>query len=337
MIFQDRVDAFITLCEILNTSIQNNSFNSVVEKVEKNNPWFVKEHVKHAIVNICQMLSEKKIKTWLCNYDLQEGCVKKIGVIVPSNIPLVGFYDFLCVLLSGNIFIGKLSLSNNVLLPFLAKLLIGINANFKNFIFFKNELLDVDLLIATGSDNSVAYFNYLFSATPKIIRKHRNSICVLDGFESNEDYLNLMNDILMYYGLGCRNISKIYIPINYDITVLKDYIKDYFKTQISQNYLDNYIFQKTTHTLNQIEFSDCNHTLLTDSQNINSPVGVIYYEFYNNLDAIKKHLEDNRNIIQCVVSNNVVFERMISFGQSQKPELHDTPDGVDVMRFICSN
>ena len=337
MIFQDRVDAFITLREILNNSIKNNSFCSILKKVEKNNPWFVKEHVQYAIVSICHMINKKKIEKWLCNYNLKEGCVKKIGVIVPSNVPLVGFYDFLCVLLSGNIFVGRLSVSNNVLLPFLAKLLIDINSNFKNYIFFKNDLSDVDLLIATGDDNSATYFKYLFSSTPKIIRKHRNSICVLDGFESNEDYLHLMNDMLMYYGLGCRNISKIYIPVNYEINILKDYIQDYFNKKISTNYLDNYMFQKTKHILNKINFLDCNHTLLTASKNINSPIGVIYYEFYNNVNNIAKHLKDNNDIIQCVVSNHVLFERTISFGKCQMPELNDVPDGVDVMQFLCSN
>ena len=173
MIFQDRVDAFITLREILNNSIKNNSFCSILKKVEKNNPWFVKEHVQYAIVSICHMINKKKIEKWLCNYNLKEGCVKKIGVIVPSNVPVVGFYDFLCVLLSGNIFVGRLSVSNNVLLPFLAKLLIDINSNFKNYIFFKNDLSDVDLLIATGDDNSATYFKYLFSSTPKIIRAQK--------------------------------------------------------------------------------------------------------------------------------------------------------------------
>ena len=337
MIFQDRVNAFNILCEILTMSSQNKSLNSIFGKVEKNNPWFVKENVQYAIIAICHMLNTNKLKKWIDNYDLREGDIKKIGVIVPSNVPLVGFYDFICVLLSGNIFIGKLSASNNVLLPFLAELLIDINADFKNYISFKNELIDIDLLIATGDNNSADYFNYLFSSVPKIIRKHRNSICVLDGLETKDDYLNLMHDILMYYGLGCRNISKIYIPVNYDLTVLQTYLKDYFNKKISQNYLDNYIFQKTQYTLNQVEFIDCSHTVLTESKSINSPIGVVYYEFYNNINTVKKHLADNCEIIQCVVSNRVVFERMISFGKSQTPELQESPDGVDVVKFICSN
>lgn len=337
MIFRDRINAFNILLKILTKSSQKKSFNSILEKVEKNNPWFVKENVQYAIIAICHMLHPNKLDKWMDNYDLGESSVKKIGVIVPSNIPLVGFYDFICVLLSGNIFIGKLSVKNNVLLPFLADLLIDINADFKHYIHFKHELLDIDLLIATGDDNSADYFNYLFSSIPRIIRKHRNSICVLNGLETKDDYLNLMSDILMYYGLGCRNISKIYVPDNYDLTILQSYLKDHFNEKISKNYLDNYIFQKTKYTLNQVEFIDCNHTLLIESKHINAPIGVIYYEFYNNIDAVKKYLTDHSELIQCVVSNQYVFDRIISFGKSQIPELHDAPDGVDVMHFICFN
>ena len=161
MLLRDRVDSFKKLSKILANSTCNKAFNSVLEKVEKNNPWFVREHVEYSFQSISFMLSDNKLEKWIYSYHLNSS-VKKIGVIIPSNIPLVGFYDFLCVLLSGNIFIGKLSMSNNILLPFIAELLFNINANFKKFIFFQNDLTDIDLLIATGDDNSSEYFNYYY-------------------------------------------------------------------------------------------------------------------------------------------------------------------------------
>ena len=336
MLLRDRVDSFKKLSKILSNSAQKKSICSTLEKVEKNNPWFVKEYVQYSLQAISFMLSGDKLEKWIYNYQLKSG-VKKIGVIIPSNIPLVGFYDFLCVLLSGNIFIGKLSISNNILLPFIAELLYSINKDFKKYIFFKNDLTDIDLLIATGDDNSSEYFNYFFKSTPKIIRKNRNSVCVLDGSETMDDYHNLMNDLLMYYGLGCRNVSKLYIPIQLNINILQSYIKDFFKSKISNNYLDNYLFQKTKYTLNKINFLDCGHTLLTPSKYISSPISVIYYESYSNLNVVKKHLEDNCNSIQCVVSNSIIFDRMSSFGKSQMPDLKDKPDGIDIIQFICSN
>lgn len=336
MLLRDRVDSFNKLSKILANSTNDKSIDSTLEKVEKNNSWFVREHVQFSFRAISFMLSDDKLEQWIYNYQLKTS-VKKIGVIIPSNIPLVGFYDFLCVLLSGNIFIGKLSISNNILLPFIAELLYSINKDFKKYIFFQNDLTDIDLLIATGDDNSSEYFNYFFKSIPKIIRRNRNSICVLDGSETKDDYRSLMNDLLMYYGLGCRNVSKLYIPIQLNINILQSHIKNFFKSKISNNYLDNYLFQKTKHTLNKIDFLDCGHTLLTPSKYISSPISVIYYESYNNLSVVKKHLKDNCNIIQCVVSNSIVFDRMSSFGKSQMPDLKDKPDGVDIIQFICSH
>ena len=328
MLLEDRIKAFEKMGDIFFNFQSNNILKESLEKAQIENPWFLKSNIKYAFLALAKMLNKDQLREWssLYNMSLEP---KAVGVIIPANIPLVGFYDFLCVLLSGNIFIGKLSASNTVLLPLVAKVLCDINPKFKNYIFFQNNLDHVDLLIATGNDNSADYFNFLFKNKRKIIRKNRNSVAVLNGLETDDEYKKLSHDIYMYFGLGCRNVSKLFVPRFFDFNLLQGIFQDTIGI-VCQAYLDNYNYQKAILNMNYINFLDFSNLLLVESEHINSPISVLYYQYYDNLKEFDEFVDFNRESIQCIVGYN----GLIQFGNTQVPSVFSPPDNIDVMRFL---
>lgn len=335
MIIEERIDSFEKLGLRLKQIESIPSFNSILKIALDNNKWFTQFSVRNSFKSVSQMLEKNKLSSWLKRYKFINTQLK-IGVIIPSNVPLVGFYDFLCVLISGNKFIGNLSSQNNILLPFVAKLLIDIEPRFKSLIHFESNLKKNDLLIASGDDNSYEYFNFKFRSIPRIIRSSRNSVSVIDGNEKEQELDLLNKDLFLYFGLGCRNVSKIFIPKSYDIKRLIDSIKKYnFST--CKNYSDNYLFQKTICHLSKKKYYDLGHSILIKSNSFFPPVSVIYFDTYNDISEVENFIENNDSRIQCVVSNLKISKRTIFFGQSQLPSLFDFPDGIDVLKFIESN
>ena len=330
MLLEDRIKAFEELGDFFLNFQTNNICLESIEKAKVENPWFSKFNIGYAFSSLAKMLNSYELRKWTSGYNMSR-VPKIIGVVIPANIPLVGFYDFLCVLLSGNIFIAKLSSSNTILLPFVAKVLCDINPKFKNYIFFQNNLEHVDLLIATGNDNSADYFNFLFKTKRKIIRKNRNSVAVLNGLETDIEYKKLSHDIFMYFGLGCRNVSKIFVPKSFDFNHLKLVFKDSVDIKC-QAYLDNYNYQKTMLTMDSIDFLDFDNLLLVESESINSPISVVYYQYYDDIKGLNKILDIHRDSIQCIVGN----DELIQLGNTQVPLVFHAPDNVDVMRFLTS-
>ncbi len=335
MILKDRIVAFVELGNLFLKIKKNTSYKNYLKRAELNNSWFTKSSIIHAFEALGNILQYDKLNNWISNYYIDDQA-RKIGVVVPSNIPLVGFYDFLCVLISGNIFLGKLSKSNNVLLPFVAKLLCDINPEFHKKIFFPDSLSKLDFLIATGSDNTSHYFEYLFRDTKKIIRKNRNSVAVLDGCETPDDLIRLSDDIFMYFGLGCRNVSKIFIPKSFDLSELNFFFRKYLKNKLNINYSNNYDYQKTMCDMNSLNYLDFDNLLLIQSEKLDAPIGVLYYEKYNNISNVKNFIDQHELQIQCVVSNITVLDDVIRFGTTQRPSLFDFPDGVDIMKFLTN-
>ena len=331
MVLEDRINAFEKIGEVFFTFQTSRIFKESIEKAQRENPWFLKSNIEYAVLSLAKMLNKEQLREWSSRYNMSLN-PKTVGVIIPANIPLVGFYDFLCVLLSGNIFIGKLSSSNTVLLPFVAKILCDINPKFKNYIFFQNNLDDVDLLIATGNDNSADYFNFLFKNKRKIIRKNRNSIAILDGRETDDEYKKLSYDIFMYFGLGCRNVSKLFVPRSFDFNHLKAIFQDAFNITC-QAYLDNYNYQKSILNMHAIDFLDFNNLLVVESEYVNSPIAVLYYQYYDSSSVIDEFLNFHRDSIQCIVGRN----SLIDFGKTQAPLVFNPPDNIDVMRFLSSD
>ena len=338
MILEDRIIAFEKLGAIIVDPKSKFLSNDIVFKAETNNYWFVEYSIRFSIFSLSRMLSSGNLRPWISSHNFIQSN-KNIGVIIPSNIPFVGFYDFLSIILSGNNFVGQLSYSNNILLPHLAKFLLNINSQFSEYISFEKEIKskDIDMLIATGDDNSAAYFNYKYADIPKLIRKHRNSIGVLNGCEALIDLEKLSSDVYMYFGLGCRSVSKIFVPRNFDFHIVKKAFKNNKFFCVNNNYMQVYSYQKTMLQMHNIHFIDFDNLLLVESDQINAPVSVLFYQFYDNMNEVLDYVNIYKNKIQCIVSNDARIRDSVNFGNSQLPMLNDFPDGVDVLDFLSIN
>lgn len=351
MNISQRIEAFVSLGQFLEqfktseTSQTNHplnkqfysEFNHLIENAYLENAWFTPAHVRNSIQGICSFLDRKKLKEWTNQYPIsEENTNKRIAVIMAGNIPMVGFHDMLSVLISGHQFIGKLSSKDNRLLDFITRVLTEINSDFKTLISFKNERLngnqDFDAIIATGSNNSARYFEAYFSKYPHIIRRNRNSVALINGNETKEELYNLGLDVFLYFGLGCRNVSKLYIPEGYDITKVLDTWQDYAASADHNKYANNYDYQRSLLLMNKVKHYDNGFLLLKEDYSISSPIAVLHYEQYRSLEQVKNHLKENSENIQCIVGQE--GEDSIPFGKAQEPELNDYADNVDTMAFL---
>ncbi len=356
MTISKRIEAFEKLGKFLgqfNNNQQNNEvlkklnikffheFKELIKNICNYNPWFTKEFVIKSLEVISKNLSKKNIEKWLGKYpelyNSEPEPLKKIGVVLAGNIPLVGFHDFLSVLISGNIFLGKLSSKDDKLLPFLGSILVEINKGFKKRIIFTEEnLRNFDAIIATGSNNSARYFKYYFKKYPHIIRRNRNGIAIIDGKETSQELKSIGEDIFTYFGLGCRNVSKLFVQENYNFDKFFKSIEPFRYLYNHNKYANNYDYNRSIYLLNRIPHLDNGFCILKEDEKISSPIGVIYYQYYNNLNHLKKYSTLNREQIQCIVSNNKFIEEALDPGMSQKPELWDYADNVDTITFLIN-
>lgn len=303
------------------------------------NPWFTEDNVSYAIDTWTEELQQEKLERWCAAYPSlkEKKAVRKVGVITAGNIPLVGFHDFMSVLLSGHIFTGKLSSKNNRLLPAVAQSLKEIEPKFADYIRFEDErLTDFDAIIATGSNNSARYFDAYFGKYLHIIRKNRNSTAVLSGKESDDELKALADDIFLYFGLGCRNVSKIFVPTDFNTNRLfENFIHK--KDIVNHNkYANNYDYNRAVYLMNSEKFLDNGFMLLKESQDYASPVSVVYYERYDDLETLKTFLAADAEKIQCLVSRPGLINGSVPFGHSQKPALNDYADGRDTLDFLLN-
>lgn len=330
MNLEERINAFSKLGDV----IKNNT-----EKLKqgKHNPWFTDESLDYALFEISKSLCKENLEKWVSMYaGLQKPIeAKRVGVITAGNIPLVGFHDFLSVLISGHKFVGKLSSKDDKLLPRVIDLLIEIEPEFKDYIFIsENRLTNFDAVIATGSNNSARYFEYYFGKYPHIIRKNRNSVAILSGTETDKELQLLADDIFLYFGLGCRSVSKLFLPVGYDLDhIFRNSLKH--KDIINHNkYANNYDYNRAIYMMNLIEFKDNGIMLMKEDINMASPISVVYYEHYSKLETVKQRLETEKDKIQCVVAKDKIIKDTVPFGESQKPMLWDYADNVDTIEFL---
>jgi hypothetical protein len=330
---QERIAAF----SALGTAIRNfreSELEQIYRKSAAHNPWFTKENVLNALDGVLHYLDKKALEDWVEKYNFPEKPAKVIGVVMAGNIPLVGFHDFLSVLISGNSVKAKLSHQDPFLLPYLANILIELAPDFKSQIEFVERVTDVDAIIATGSDNSSRYFNYYFSKYPHIIRKNRTSIGIINGNETKEELHALGRDIFQYYGLGCRNVSKLFVPADYNFNAFFEAIQPYETISENHKYANNYDYNKSIYLVNGVEHLDNGFLLLTQSQSLVSPISVLYYETYKNPEDLSGRIQQMKENLQCIVSQRGGYPGSFNFGNAQEPELWDYADGVDVMRFL---
>ena len=318
-----------------NPSDTHSDLEVVITKSQQQNAWFTRENILFALKQWSALLTENNLKQWLSNYNFENsGAPKTIGIVMAGNIPMVGFHDFLCVLCSGNKVLAKLSSNDKVLLPFLAQYLIEQEPLLAERIkFTEGKLEGFDAVIATGSNNTSRYFEYYFGKKPNIIRKNRNSVAVLTGNETQKELKALGEDIFRYYGLGCRNVSKIYVPTTYDFDSFFKAIFEFGSIIHQHKYANNYDYNKAVYLMSNFKIRDNGFLIVKEDEGFASPIAALFYSYYTSEEELRMHLAENEEQIQCVVSNRKSADD-IPFGETQKPQLNDYADGVDTMEFL---
>lgn len=334
MSLQERIAAFSTLGRRIN-SLSDEEFSSLARQVENNNNWFTPEQTRSALNGISRFLDEQALKNWLEPYDLfDDPPTKSVGLLMAGNIPAVGFHDFLCVLLSGHKVHAKLSSSDTVLIKWLANELITIHPDFGSKIMFEEMLKGKDAYVATGSDNSARYFEYYFGKYPHIIRKNRTSVGILDGQETADDFRKLGHDIFQYFGLGCRNVSKLYLQNHSQLQDFLGAIEGFHFLTSHHKYLNNYEYNKAVYLVNDERHLDNGFLLMKESSELVSPISVVYFEIFHDQEDLRQKIQKEESKIQCLVSREGWYPKSVPFGKSQMPELSDYADHIDTMQFL---
>jgi hypothetical protein len=335
-----RLNSFQKLGKQIVQLLETDYFDAVIKQQSIENKWFTEENCRFALKAIAKMLDENSCEAFFQKYQhlfLKEENPQKIAVISAGNIPLAAFHDFFCVLVSGNQFIGKLSSQDALLLPFVAKMLVQIAPKFDKKIVLVEKLSKFDKIIATGSNNSARYFKYYFKEYPLLLRKNRNSVALLSGNESDKDLKKLSVDVFQYFGLGCRSVSKLYVPKSYNFTKLVEIFQEESKALLLHNgYVNNYEYYRAIFALNQMPFYDGSSFLLIHNSALASPIAVIYYEEYETIHEVLNKIRLHTNEIQCMVSRDSAVEDGITFGKTQVPSLFDYPDKADIMLFCAT-
>ncbi|GAA4230692.1 acyl-CoA reductase [Postechiella marina] len=351
MNLQQRINAFVKLGEFLSQfsneiiqkkdNIEHNDlffdgFKHQLKLAEEHNGWFTKENIAFAISGWANSLTIKNLNKWLSPYKFEQITAKKVAIIMAGNIPLVGFHDFLSVLISGHHVIVKQSSNDKHLLPYLSKYLEYVAPEFKGKInFTEDKLKNFDAVIATGSDNTARYFEYYFKNKPSIIRNNRNSVAVLTGKETAEDLKNLSEDIFRYYGLGCRNVSKIFVPKGYKFDAFFESIYHWNTIVDKAKYANNYDYNKAVYLMSEFDMLENGFFMIKEDESFASPIATLFYEYYDSTKNLKEKLATKETQIQCIVSNGFT-ENEISFGATQNPQLWDYADDVDSIKFLLA-
>lgn len=332
MNIERRITAFAALGDfVLKNPV---SLQEIVNKTFIYNTWFTIDNINQALQNIAiEFLNKEKLENWISGYGskITTHDTQTIAIVAAGNIPMVAFHDILCVLISGNKLQLKLSEKDQYLLPFLLEQLINIEPDFKELISIQFKLEKFDAIIATGSNNTAKHFAYYFGKYKNIIRRNRNSVAILTGEETKEDIENLGHDIFDYFGLGCRNVSKIFVPEKYDLYSLKDGLTKHIGVNQHNQYMNNLDYQRTLYLMNQTPLIDIDFINIVENESLHSPISCLHVERYKTLEDVKKNIAEQTENIQCVVGKDY-----LEFGKSQQPGLSDYADNVDTMEFILN-
>ena len=321
------------LADISENNIHYDAFFKVLDQAQIQNGWFEKKSCLNAIRSWGEALQPHKVSQWIDSYTIHENnSPKTIAIITAGNIPLVGLHDIISTWVSGHIAMVKCATRDTILIPYI----VSTDPQFQSLTNFSDgQLENFDAVIATGSNNAARYFDYYFSKYPHIIRKNRNAIAVLNGKETQADMMGLGRDILQYYGLGCRNVSKLYVPKDFDLNLVFGGLFPHANVIEMNKYANNYDYNKAVYIMSEFNFLENGFFMLREHKAISSPIATANYEFYDDPDTLKMHLKDQQENIQCIVSN-MDIEGAVAFGDAQKPNLWDYADGRDTMDFLLS-
>ncbi len=326
--------AFVLLGKYIDE--EQEEIEQLIEKAYQHNTWFSPNETKHALNAWKGLLKQDALENWLNNYTERHIEPKKVGLILAGNIPMVGFHDVCSVLLSGHIAQLKLSSQDTILIKHLLNKLVEFEPSLSSKIIYEDRMNTIDAIIATGSNNSARHFDYYFGKIPNIIRRNRNSIAVLTGEETSEDFVNLGEDIFRYYGQGCRNVSKLFVPRDYNFSPMLDALEVFNYIGDQSKYLNNYNYYKSIYLVNREHHLDNGFLLLKENESMQAPLSVLYFEYYDDLNLLKEKLQVQENQIQCIVAKDDLHlhNQQVTFGKSQAPGWMDYADGVDTMKFL---
>ncbi len=331
MELQERINLLIRLGEYMRDNSEE--WQVVKERASRENSWFVPEFIELSVSNICtEFLQKEKLISWAKSYNLKAFRANDsiVGIVMAGNIPLVGFHDFLCVFLSGRRMMIKASSKDEILIKHIVKKMLEWEEPVENHIFFAENLKGCDAYIATGSNNSSRYFDYYFGKYPHIIRRNRTSVAILDGAETTEDLNALADDIQFYFGLGCRNVTKLYVPTGYDFIKLLTALKKYEHYLDFHKYKHNYDYHLALVMMANKFYMNNGSVIFAENSGLFSPVSQVHYEFYDDAATLISSLQNNQDV-QCMVGHGFT-----PFGKAQQPSLSDYADGVDTMQFLLT-
>jgi hypothetical protein len=359
----DRVSAFAKAGSILSQYLDFNrgkididpdlwtvTINQTLKLAEQKNSWFTKDNLLFAMEQWSEALTEENLKKWLTPYHLQNLEPKKVAVIAAGNIPLVGFHDVMCIILTGHFALIKTSSNDDVLLPLLLKIASAdLPALQESYKFTDARLTDFDAVIATGSNNTSRYFEHYFGKKPNIIRKNRNSIAVLTGKETKEELVALSDDVFLFFGLGCRSVSHLKVPVDYNF---EPFFNAMYEKRELINYIkysNNYDYNKAVYLMSEFKLLDNEFLIIKEeTASYASPIASLGYSFYSSEQEITNEIKSKAEALQCVVAslemqkvlNPIVAAmaapQLVNYGATQKPALNDYADGVDTIHFLLT-
>lgn len=341
---EKRVDTFHKLGELFKNISEgkkeslykewSDKFSEAITSAYQYNNWFTKDNIVLSLKNWSKELNNKNLFSWIKKYNTKDCSDKTVAIIMAGNLPLVGFHDFICATLLNYNCLIKLSSDDKILFPLIVDFMNFISPGFKNKINFTEQpLKNFNGVIATGSDSSFKYFEYYFKNYPKLLRRNRHSIAILDGNESKKNLNDLAGDIFNYFGMGCRSVSKIFIPDNYNFDLLFNSLYK-FKDIINHNrYANNYDYNKAVYLMSEQKFTENGFVMLKEDKKLGSPIACLFYEKYNSYSELKKYIRLEKRSLQCIVTN-LNISNSITFGESQTPKIDNYADNVDTINFL---
>lgn len=333
--------AFTNLSSILNNYCNRNQkdkYYSLIEtsvyQAEIHNPWFIERFVRIMLSHIAEMTNKESIEKLIDDDFKPAQKPKKVLVIAAGNIPMVSFHDVLCVLLSGHYLVFKPSSKDKILMKTIFNILNDIDATIKERVFIQDDVIsskEIDAVIATGTNNTAAYIHQYFSKYPRIVRNNRTSVAIIDNITTDDELKKLADDILLYFGMGCRNVSKLFVPDDFDIQRIFKALVEYGYFMQHHKYMNNYEYYRSIYLLNRESFLENNFLILKETASLHAPVANLFYEKYKNINDVHQFIQQHKDEIQCVVGKNYV-----PFGKAQFPDILEFADGINTKEFLMS-